>query len=78
MFKKILFVLTVILLSGQSVPTSFSADGLPLKIVTFGDSITQGMDALYGSSLYSFQIAEGLNLNMINQGVGGYFFEFIP
>ena len=69
MFKKILFVLTVILLSGQSVPTSFSADGLPLKIVTFGDSITQGFGATpYSTFLRKQLTAAGCVVQVINEG----------
>ena len=72
MFKKILFVLTVIILSGQSVPASFSADELPLKIVTFGDSITRGFGATpYSTFLRQQLTAAGCNVRVINEGRDG-------
>lgn len=69
MFKKIIFVLTVILLSGQSAPTPAFAQDLPLKIVTFGDSITRGFGATpYSTFLRKQLTAAGCAVQVINEG----------
>jgi len=59
---------------------SFSADGEPLKkpeqrLLFFGDSITQGMDAVSPVCTYPVVCAKILNMDYINQGVGGYVFD---
>ena len=69
MFKKILFVLTVLMLSGQSAPTPATAQDLPLKIVTFGDSITRGFGATpYSTFLRKSLTAAGCSVTVINEG----------
>jgi hypothetical protein len=40
-----------------------------------GGSIAQGMMVIRPSSMYAIQLARFLNMNLINQGVGGYYFE---
>ncbi len=40
-----------------------------------GGSIAQGMTAKRPSSMYSVQLARALDMNLLNQGVGGYYFE---
>ncbi len=59
---------------------SFSADGEPLprpekKILFLGDSITQGMDCVSPLCAYSCVVAKIMNLDYINQGVGGHTFD---
>lgn len=44
------------------------------KMLCFGDSITQGYDALYSSHKYTTQIAEWLGLEEVNKGIGGEIF----
>ncbi len=57
------------------------ADGATLKplkyvdkLLCFGDSITQGYDALYPSHKYTTQIALWLGLEEVNKGIGGEIF----
>ncbi len=45
------------------------------NLLCLGDSITQGMSALRPSSAYPVQLARYFGMNLLNQGVGGYFFE---
>lgn len=45
------------------------------SLLCFGDSITQGMDALRPSSAYPVQLARFFNMNLLNQGVGGQMFN---
>lgn len=45
------------------------------KIYSFGDSITQGFIAGSPSCSYVARLAEKLNMDALNQGVGGYFFN---
>ncbi len=67
MLKKILFVLTFIMLS--AVHPAVQSQDLPLKIVTFGDSITRGFGATpYSTFLRKSLIAAGCNVQVINQG----------
>ena len=67
MLKKMFFVLTVILLSAQSTPAP--AQDLPLKIVTFGDSITRGFGATpYSTFLRKQLTAAGCVVTVINEG----------
>ena len=44
------------------------------KMLIFGDSITQGYDALYPSRCYANVLAQKLNANARNKGIGGEFF----
>jgi lysophospholipase L1-like esterase len=60
----------------------FSADAqieavAPMEkhLLSFGDSITQGMDAKRPTSLYPVQLAQRLGYGLLNQGVGGYYFN---
>jgi len=45
------------------------------SILCLGDSITQGMSALHPTSAYPVQLARYFSMNLLNQGVGGYFFN---
>ena len=53
----------------QVIPTS-----RPKKILIFGDSITQGYDMLYPSRSYANVLAQKLNAEARNKGIGGEFF----
>ncbi len=44
------------------------------KILFFGDSITQGYDALYPSNKYATKLAEYLNAEEFNKAIGGEHF----
>ncbi|MDD4495869.1 MAG: SGNH/GDSL hydrolase family protein [Eubacteriales bacterium] len=44
-------------------------------LLCLGDSITQGMEAKRPSSAFAVQLARFFNMNLINQGVGGYTFR---
>lgn len=44
---------------------------LPKTILMYGDSITQGYDALNPSRAYAMQLARSLNAEIFNKGVGG-------
>ncbi len=46
------------------------------KIIMFGDSITQGYDAAYPSNSYASRLADLLDADVINKGIGGS--VFIP
>ncbi len=50
----------------------------PLKhdktIVMYGDSITQGFDAIHPSCTYAVMLARALNATLYNQGIGGALF----
>lgn len=46
------------------------------KLLAFGDSITQGYDALRPSRRYAARLAEALNAEEINKGIGGE--KFFP
>ena len=41
------------------------------KLITFGDSITQGYDSLRPSSRYAARLSEALDAEEINKGIGG-------
>lgn len=41
------------------------------KMIIFGDSITQGADALNPSSCYAVNLADALDADAINKGIGG-------
>lgn len=45
------------------------------NLLCLGDSITQGMVSIKPSSTYPIQLSRILKMNLLNQGVGGYFFE---
>ncbi len=45
------------------------------NLLCIGDSITQGMDARHPSNAYPSQLARFFGMNLINQGVGGYYFD---
>ena len=60
--------------------TEENASVIPVKkeeklLLCLGDSITQGMDAKYPSSPYPVQLARELNMELLNQGVGGYVYN---
>lgn len=44
------------------------------KMYCFGDSITQGFVAGSPSCSYTARLADALNLDALNQGIGGYYF----
>lgn len=44
------------------------------KLIAFGDSITHGYDALYSSNRYPAKLAEALDAEEINKGIGGEIF----
>ena len=48
----------------------------PKTLLTFGDSITQGYDALRPTSCYTVKLAEALDADEINKSIGGE--RFIP
>ena len=45
------------------------------KLLCFGDSITQGFTAKFTSLIYVNQAARALELEVVNQGIGGYVFR---
>ena len=53
---------------------SFSPVVRPTKMLIFGDSITHGYDANYPSQSYASLLADKLNANAINKGIGGEIF----
>lgn len=44
------------------------------KMISFGDSITHGYDAIYPSLSYACQLAQNLDADQINKGIGGDIF----
>ena len=46
-----------------------------LKMLCFGDSITQGYTSKFTSLSYVNQTARALNAELVNQGIGGYYFN---
>ncbi len=44
------------------------------KAIVFGDSITQGYVTEYTSLTYANQVAREAHIELINQGIGGYYF----
>jgi lysophospholipase L1-like esterase len=46
----------------------------PNRMLIFGDSITQGYDAVYPSHSYAAVLADHLNADARNKGIGGDFF----
>ena len=63
----------------RQVRLSDGACVLPVKksrrLLAFGDSITQGYTANFSSLSYVNQVARQLDVEVLNQGVGGYFFD---
>ena len=53
---------------------SFSPVKRPTNMLIFGDSITHGYDANYPAQSYSSILADKLNANAINKGIGGELF----
>lgn len=47
----------------------------PTKVLCYGDSITQGYGSLRSSITYINTIANQLEWEVINQGIGGYYFD---
>ncbi len=45
------------------------------KLLTLGDSITQGMHAKQPSQTYTVQLAKILDMDLLNQGVGGHVYD---
>ncbi len=50
---------------------SFVPTKRPHKMLIFGDSITQGYDSKYPSHSYASVLADHLNANALNKGIGG-------
>ncbi len=46
-----------------------------LKLLSFGDSITQGYDAKYASQSYANLLADKLGAELVNMGIGGEIFR---
>ena len=46
-----------------------------LKMLCFGDSITQGYTARFASLSYVNQVTRALDAEAVNQGIGGYYFN---
>lgn len=47
----------------------------PIKLLCFGDSITQGYLSQFASLSYVNQTARALDAEVVNQGIGGYYFN---
>ncbi len=45
------------------------------NLLCLGDSITQGAEAIHPSSSYPVLLSQYLDMNLLNQGVGGYYFD---
>ncbi len=45
------------------------------KIVFYGDSITQGYDALHPSKTYAMRLGDAMSAEIINKGIGGAVFD---
>ena len=45
------------------------------KLLCFGDSITQGYTSRYTSLSYVNQVSRALDAEVVNQGIGGYYFN---
>ncbi|MBR2907235.1 MAG: SGNH/GDSL hydrolase family protein [Clostridia bacterium] len=63
-------------LSNIEIDDGASLEGLTRKktMLTFGDSITQGYDAIHPSLTYASQLARLLDAEQINKGIGGEVF----
>ena len=51
------------------------AEPRPKKLLCLGDSITQGSYAKYPSNTYPVLLSNFLNMQLLNQGVGGYIYN---
>ncbi len=63
---------SVEIIDGEALPVTGS---IHKKLLCLGDSITQGMDAYYPSNTYPVQLARFFEMDLLNQGVGGYIFN---
>ena len=65
-------------LSDVTVDDGSSLEAVPYarKMLCFGDSITQGYDAIYPSLAYTNRLAQYFDANMINLAIGGE--KFVP
>ena len=54
---------------------TFSPVKRPLKLLCYGDSITQGYDAEFSSQSYANLLADKLGAKVVNQGIGGEVFR---
>lgn len=63
-----------LLLSGGA-----SLEAVPFRnsrnLLCLGDSITQGMDAVRPSHTYPVLLSRHLDMHLLNQGVGGYYYD---
>ncbi|MFC1479520.1 SGNH/GDSL hydrolase family protein [Planctomycetota bacterium] len=64
----------------HSIEVADGSETIPLPLhkkylLCLGDSITQGMDALYPYNTYPVQVSRMLGMELLNQGVGGYVFN---
>jgi lysophospholipase L1-like esterase len=67
-----------IILKAVSVSEGAQVNAIPKhqkNLLCLGDSITQGMDSIKPSNTYPIQLSRFLEMNLLNQGVGGYYFE---
>lgn len=60
------------IIDGEAEPVT---EPIRKKLLCLGDSITQGMDAYYPSSTFPVQLARFFEMDLLNQGVGGYIFN---
>lgn len=69
--------LSAIGIKGISLENATVAEPLQpsYRVLTFGDSITQGYDAAYPSQSYANLLAASLNAEMVNQAIGGEVFN---
>ena len=63
---------SVEIIDGEAEPVS---GYIRKKLLCLGDSITQGMDANYPSNTFPVQLARFFEMDLLNQGVGGYIFN---
>ncbi len=67
-----------LLLSAVELPAGAMVAAAPRhqqNLLCLGDSITQGMDARHPAAIYPVLLARFLELNLLNQAVGGYHFH---
>ncbi len=67
-----LLIRDIVWLDGADIQIAEEAENV---LLCYGDSITQGMDARYPSSTYPVILSRKLEMKLINQGVGGYYFD---
>ncbi len=63
---------SVEVIDGEALPVT---GAIRKKLLCLGDSITQGMDAYYPSNTFPVQLARFFEMDLLNQGVGGYIFN---